>query len=1167
VLDAAKLLAEQVEKALKADRRRPVRLLAHSMGGLVARAMIASRSDLWREIKARGGRLVMLGTPNGGSWVIPRVLMGQEDVVKKLSILDFRHDQRELLRYIADFPGMLEMLPHDASLGFFGAARWAEAKACFDRKWPFPSADRLQEAAVLVQLLADGAIDPGHMTYVCGRAPATPIGYEVDGKHIKYLGTAAGDGRVPWSTGRLEGVPTWYMDAGHGDMADHRPSFPAIRELLETGTTTRLATAPAFTRGVSETFELAPAEATEYPTQEELLAAALGQGAVRPPQPATPELPLGITVVHGNIAFARYPVAVGHYQDDVIVGAEAVLDRQLGGALSDLRALGRYAGPRGSARVVLRPERYPPGVVVVGLGPVGELTRASLQENFRQAVLEYAYEVAENHREAGTVPVSANITSLLIGSGRGGVSTDDTVGAIVAGTLAARRALLETKLGTRVSIDRLEICELYEDVAIQALRSLFHLAEDPRTAEQIDVYGEIVERVGSRRRTTYEPDRSWWDRMLISESSSGALRFNALTDRARAESRLHAVDRKVVDLFLDDAFDYGIDDPAVAGSLYNLLLPPELRDDTPMRNRLVLVLDETAARYPWELLVDPRDGGAEPLALRVPLLRQLRTRTFRPRPETSAGNGALVIGDPKTGGWLDPLPGARAEAEAVAESLTGSGYATTHLDRPSAKAAFQALLASRYRVLHIAAHGVYEYEVDGKPTTGIALGKELVLSPSAIAGMDPIPEFVFINCCHSGYIHEATQARKLAANVSTQLIREGVRAVIAAGWAVDDDAALTFARAFYQAMMQGSRFGEAVHAARCTTHAQHPASNTWGAYQCYGDPDFKLAEQRDYVPAPPPRFACAPELITELRNLAQDADLASQFGNRALRERLDRLLAATPEPWRERADVRYALGLAYIDLDMFAEAIGVFEALTAVDHPEYVVLATEQLATLRVRWALRRYTDDPRGSRKRKLSTAARKEVAEAMRQLRRLRFSKQATAHQLAAKGACYKWLAQLVGTKPERIDALRRMEREYIRAFEADRADPNTLFNAVAARVIRARLAGATRTSGVESDLERALVQAQAGERAGGSFWTAVARANALLLLHLARGSLTQHTDAVIEIFRTAWQRGGSSSEAAIGIEHLRWLEDVLDAADDSGAVIRAAVEDLAGLRVAAR
>ena len=64
----------------------PVHLVAHSMGGLVCRNFIRRHKDLWDKLRdgegSRGGRLIMLGTPNFGSFAIPQALTGGEKMIK-----------------------------------------------------------------------------------------------------------------------------------------------------------------------------------------------------------------------------------------------------------------------------------------------------------------------------------------------------------------------------------------------------------------------------------------------------------------------------------------------------------------------------------------------------------------------------------------------------------------------------------------------------------------------------------------------------------------------------------------------------------------------------------------------------------------------------------------------------------------------------------------------------------------------------------------------------------------------------------------------------------------------------------------------------------------------------------------------------------------------------
>ncbi len=74
-----------------------VHIIAHSMGGLLARMTFAQQPALWDRVVASGGRLLMLGTPNNGAHVIGRTLLGREKTVKMLAAVDLQHNQKQLL--------------------------------------------------------------------------------------------------------------------------------------------------------------------------------------------------------------------------------------------------------------------------------------------------------------------------------------------------------------------------------------------------------------------------------------------------------------------------------------------------------------------------------------------------------------------------------------------------------------------------------------------------------------------------------------------------------------------------------------------------------------------------------------------------------------------------------------------------------------------------------------------------------------------------------------------------------------------------------------------------------------------------------------------------------------------------------------------------------------
>jgi CHAT domain-containing protein len=105
----------------------------------------------------------------------------------------------------------------------------------------------------------------------------------------------------------------------------------------------------------------------------------------------------------------------------------------------------------------------------------------------------------------------------------------------------------------------------------------------------------------------------------------------------------------------------------------------------------------------------------------------------------------------------------------------------------------------------------------------VLLSDGLMLTAAEIVQMEIVPDLVFLNCCHLGTIDQqpagpGVEVNKLAASLARELIKMGVRAVVVAGWAVDDRASQCFAEVFYGALLAGGQpFGPAVHEARLQT--------------------------------------------------------------------------------------------------------------------------------------------------------------------------------------------------------------------------------------------------------------------------------------------------------------------------------------------------------------
>jgi hypothetical protein len=329
-------------------------------------------------------------------------------------------------------------------------------------------------------------------------------------------------------------------------------------------------------------------------------------------------------------------------------------------------------------------------------------------------------------------------------------------------------------------------------------------------------------------------------------------------------------------------------------------------------------------------------------------------------------------------------------------------------------------------VLHLAAHGVFEFRpgAGDRPVSGLVLDGGTFLTAAEAAQLRAVPELVFVNCCHLGQTRGDAAGReayhRLAANLATEFIARGARAVVAAGWAVDDRAAQTFATAFYEEMFGGHAFGEAVALARERTFDRHGDTNSWGAYQCYGDVAFALARAADR-PATEPAASPA-EVGAWAEALSESArDAAGRAEPRArLLEELRAGLATMPASWWSDPRLAAAVGEAFGELDQFDEAARCYDTVARAERAEAPLRALEQCAALRVRHA-------------RALLTAAPPDAREAAR----LNRSAERLLTRLLAIGRTSRRTSLLVDVYDQRVamtsGAARRRARQQLMRLRA--------------------------------------------------------------------------------------------------------------------------------------
>ncbi len=1150
-------------RARLAATNTPVHLAAHSMGGLVASLLMQRHPQTWARLRAGGGRLLQAGTPNLGSYAIPQILRGKEAIVKLIAGID-GNGLDSWTRWISRFPGILEMAPQFDELDFSRVTTWRDLDAI-----NAPAAADLRNAETVRDQLSEQnarLADEG-VLYVAGGPTDTPI-YDPETESIRA--TEAGDGRVTWESGIPPGAPTWYVRAKHGSLFDKRRDFAGLRELLLTGATNQLSSRrPSVTsllrNAVETTPPLAEPDEIDYiPTTRDLEEAALGMDSfdesAESTSPTVAACEVGLS--HGDLRFTDLPVMVGHYRGDQIVNAEAALDRCLDGALSARHQLDVYPGAIGTADVLLKRDtsglqsRSPTGAIVLGLGNVGELSPGGLTRSVEAGLLRYAQAV----REQGAVSPDLGVAALLVGTGEAGVTTRDAIDAFLLAVENANKALErlnDADSAAPVRIARLQFIELYQDIAMEAL----HALHDMRERSGFRIVVELQRSAGGQARTRPNAAASWWQRVRVECQSAGCydeLTFTAFGDRARAAAMKTNVQPALADRLIDDAInDSRSAGTNVAATLFELLVPAEMKIGAADRRNLQLIVDGDTAVYPWELMEDRRSRQGGPMSVESGLLRQLRVGEPRAvsHPED---NRILVIGDPPSG--LIELEGAQHEAARVADQFRRrQGWDVIEQIRHrtpdvSAMSAMASLLNNDVRILHLAGHGVYEAEDPG--CSGMVIGGDdsvadplVLITAAEVRQMRLQPELVFINCCHLGLIEQVPPLNRLAASIAAEFIAAGVKAVIAAGWPVDDLAAETFSTEFYGHFLDGRDFGDAVRAARKITYDRHSGSNTWGAYQCYGDPGYRLlmdsgvrSRARGSGGSP---VLDASEVIVELSNLVSRAKVEkSSSGRERLLARRDALMkTAEHSDWTRGPGVLSGFARLTGELGDFAGAIELYERAEQLETSGLTLQDLEQLANFRTRQG------DRDGDRRL---------ILRSIRNLQQLMKDYGTTAERLSLLGGAYK-RASLQHERDDRDgrrDDLIEMVAAYIKA--ADRREDNWDYPAANALLGIVLLGGPWKSKprkgtvaekvfalsdwcrhrqffDVVAELEMHLRRQDLKD-----FWDAIAAPDLQVVKALADGSAEERMDDLTGGYRKAIELFGSGREVDSINSHWDFAEE---------------------------
>ena len=709
----------------------PVHLVAHSLGGLVARNFIRQRPDIWEAMKdtelVAGGRLVMLGTPNYGSYAIPPVLTGSDQLIEMLERLDIRHDMTELLSITNTFLGSYMLLPAPDKLpaplsSLYQRDTWGEI--------PGISQQHLNRTFQFYKDLESAAtIDPSRMTYVAGcRQPTISSMSIVAPGEFEYGLTSLGDGRVPHALGLLPGVPTYYVDEVHGDLARNEQVLRAVDALLETGKTTELdttvlrardATEPkmrdyrsAADRLLLEELGRIAAKAQERGgpatltadeqriAEDALVKAALGASARSLPKAlasaeaasdrarravsqVTP-VDLEVAVSFGDVTGIKAPVVVvGHYRGVEPVNAIGAVDKALGGWIARAVKRGMISGQLGETFYIPSGGALAAdGVVVAGMGDFGRFSPSALRQLMANVAV-----------GAAALGLSS-IASVLVGAGEGALEWDSALQQFLEGIGTGLTELREEQRQAEVSLKKLVLIERNPERFFALVGKLQRMANEGSLATVRLKVRKPVSGDEQRARSVAAKSHAAQVRRAVEAPTTRGLGFEEVRitverDESKELFRFSALTRSAVvpvrevELNLRNAFEAAeaLRNAQTRGEqerygrlLYTYLLPEDFQAliDGPFPVRLIV--DPTTASYPWEMACFQGRLDAAKLSwlgTDLGLSRQFKTLLSAApgvSPPLNDRLRVLVVADPCPERELQ-LPGARAEGRRVVDLL------------------------------------------------------------------------------------------------------------------------------------------------------------------------------------------------------------------------------------------------------------------------------------------------------------------------------------------------------------------------------------------------------------------------------------------------------------------------------------------------------------------
>lgn len=991
---------KHIEIILNTRNNQPIRVLTHSKGGLIFRHFCSRHYDLYKQLsESKDFRWIMFGTPWYGSYATVKTLIGQSKTLKNLRMCSVFVAYKKLLEVFSKYPGVIELLPMNINTGisnydFSDRSVWEylyHKDKDGNYKWVLPKDSDLKNFKDLVDLTRSIKfvddfdkvstiiqLKKSQIFYIAGNDDKTDFNLKEGKDEICCDHIENGDGTVTW----LEGIPQefkpeniFYVDTKHQRLLDDSSTFENILKLISTGYT-NLSKNPLKGKVRSGKKGTIPPVYDGNKINSNIIRNNLNQIFDQDFVTKTHDFDLiNVSISHGDLTFGTGPIIVGHFSGEYITKAERVLDIALDYALTRRFTNKVYPGAVGTSLFILRAQyKKPIGTLVVGLGNQFDLTGFTLSNTIKDGIINAYFQ----HKEAfclTEVPFPDTWTSLLIGTAFGNLTIATSIKSIITGVEMANKQIQEHDNSNEVfgnTIKNVEFIEIYNDKAYSVYYALAQFHKDG-FLNLVDK--KIRIKPGAMNNLSIDYGIEGWNRLTIrglkkcplqlSECSKNttSLTFDLNIGIAKEESKEVFINKDLIDKLLfelvreNETLKYW--DKKISKTLFERLIPQDFKTNIRMQYNLVMNLDIASAIYPWELIQDT-SLTEKPLCVTAGLIRQLNTPNCGQAKTYAEGNSILVIGDPILDSQVfSQLSGAEIEAKNVVALFENQAYEVESVISKRDYEIFQELYSKPHRIIHVAAHGDFDYSNPFK--SGIVIGTKKI-SPKAkssssdineepvfltaydIVQLDPMPEFVFINTCYSGkgFVDESEfnyKTYEFAANIGEQFIREGVKAIIVAGWPVYDDLALLFAQTFYSQMFDGANFGLAIQKAREACFLQDPDKNTWGAYQCYGDPMFKFDMTPPYHTS---KLNVEREVLYELENINSQAELSPVRG-KYLKDKLEIADNAIIELKIKDAVILEKQAMAHYKLGNNKKAKEIFSNLFILENATFSLRSLEQI--------------------------------------------------------------------------------------------------------------------------------------------------------------------------------------------------------------------------------